>query len=112
MTEILGSFSLNSACAIRRPPRSVWLDGRNEFGPQCPALVVIVGAGFGGLRGAQGLRKRNAPVEATIIDQDNYHTFIPLPYQVATAHQSPKRSHNRSAGFSGERRTSSSALGE
>lgn len=50
--------------------------------------VVIVGAGFGGLRVAHGLR--NAPVDVTVIDQHNYHTFIPLLYQVATAGLEPE----------------------
>ena len=45
--------------------------------------VVIVGAGFGGLRVARGLSR--APVDVTILDRHNYHTFVPLLYQVATA---------------------------
>jgi NADH dehydrogenase len=45
--------------------------------------VVIVGAGFGGLAAAQGLKR--APVKITIIDQRNHHLFQPLLYQVATA---------------------------
>lgn len=45
--------------------------------------VVIVGAGFGGLRAARTLSK--APVDVTLIDARNYHTFQPLLYQVATA---------------------------
>ena len=45
--------------------------------------VVIVGAGFGGLYAAKALSK--APVEVLMIDQNNYHTFQPLIYQVATA---------------------------
>ncbi len=49
--------------------------------------VVIVGAGFGGLNAAQALAK--APVEVTIIDRQNFHTFQPLLYQVATAGLSP-----------------------
>ncbi len=49
--------------------------------------VVIVGAGFGGLNAARSLAK--APVEITIIDRSNYHTFQPLLYQVATAGLSP-----------------------
>src|ERR1700686_3477368 len=49
--------------------------------------VVIVGAGFGGLNAARGLAK--APVQITVIDQKNYHTFQPLLYQVATAGLSP-----------------------
>ena len=49
--------------------------------------VVIVGAGFGGLRAARGLR--NAPVDVTVIDRNNHHLFQPLLYQVATAGLSP-----------------------
>src|SRR6202035_3984938 len=49
--------------------------------------VVIVGAGFGGLNAAQALAK--APVQITVIDQKNFHTFQPLLYQVATAGLSP-----------------------
>lgn len=45
--------------------------------------VVIVGAGFAGVNAAQKLAK--APVEVLLIDQNNYHTFQPLLYQVATA---------------------------
>jgi NADH dehydrogenase len=49
--------------------------------------VVIVGAGFGGLNVAKSLRK--APVRVTVIDQNNFHLFQPLLYQVATAGLSP-----------------------
>ena len=49
--------------------------------------VVIVGAGFGGLRCAQALR--HVPVAVTLIDRTNYHLFQPLLYQVATAALSP-----------------------
>jgi NADH:ubiquinone reductase (H+-translocating) len=45
--------------------------------------VVIVGAGFGGLTVAQGLR--GAAVRITLIDQRNHHLFQPLLYQVGTA---------------------------
>ena len=51
--------------------------------------VVIVGAGFGGLQAAQSLA--NTPVEVILIDRNNYHTFIPLLYQVATAQLSPEQ---------------------
>jgi NADH:ubiquinone reductase (H+-translocating) len=54
--------------------------------PQRPH-VVIVGAGFGGLAAAQGLR--NADVDVTLIDKRNHHLFQPLLYQVATAGLSP-----------------------
>ena len=50
--------------------------------------VVIVGAGFAGLRVARGLR--GAPVDVTVLDKHNYHTFIPLLYQVATAGLEPE----------------------
>ncbi len=49
--------------------------------------VVIVGAGFGGLRTARALR--NAPVQVTVIDRQNHHLFQPLLYWVATAGLSP-----------------------
>jgi NADH:ubiquinone reductase (H+-translocating) len=45
--------------------------------------VVVVGAGFGGLEVARGLARR--PVEVTVVDRNNFHTFQPLLYQVATA---------------------------
>jgi NADH dehydrogenase len=44
--------------------------------------IVIVGCGFGGLTLAKELCKLN--VEILIIDKNNYHTFQPLLYQVAT----------------------------
>jgi NADH:ubiquinone reductase (H+-translocating) len=45
--------------------------------------VVIVGAGFGGLGVAEQLA--HVPVDVTLIDQHDYHTFQPLLYQVATS---------------------------
>src|SRR5512138_1045502 len=45
--------------------------------------VVIIGAGFGGLNVARQLR--DAPVQITLIDKQNYHLFQPLLYQVAIA---------------------------
>jgi NADH:ubiquinone reductase (H+-translocating) len=47
-----------------------------------PHRVVIVGGGFGGLFAAKFLRR--APVEVTLIDRSNHHTFQPLLYQLAT----------------------------
>jgi len=44
--------------------------------------VVIIGAGFGGLHAARELVDRN--VDVLLIDRNNYHTFTPLLYQVAT----------------------------
>jgi len=49
--------------------------------------VVIVGAGFAGLNAAQQLAK--LPVQVTMLDRRNHHTFQPLLYQVATAGLSP-----------------------
>lgn len=45
--------------------------------------IVIVGAGFGGLNLALGLKNTDADI--TLIDRNNYHLFQPLLYQVATA---------------------------
>jgi putative oxidoreductase len=49
--------------------------------------IVIVGAGFGGMACAAGLRRERARV--TLVDKHNYHLFQPLLYQVATAGLSP-----------------------
>ena len=51
--------------------------------------IVIVGAGFGGLQTAQSLARKG--VEVVLIDRHNYHTFIPLLYQVATAQLAPEQ---------------------
>lgn len=51
--------------------------------------VVIVGAGFGGLRAARTLRR--APIDVIVIDRHNYHLFQPLLYQVATAGLEPEQ---------------------
>jgi NADH dehydrogenase len=45
--------------------------------------VVVVGAGFGGLSAARALIGK--PVDVTVVDQRNFHTFQPLLYEVATA---------------------------
>ena len=49
--------------------------------------VVIVGAGFAGLACAAKLGGTN--IRVTVIDRQNYHLFVPLLYQVATAALSP-----------------------
>jgi len=49
--------------------------------------VVVVGAGFAGLRCARSLRR--AAVDVVVIDRRNHHLFQPLLYQVATAALSP-----------------------
>src|SRR5271165_2211635 len=52
-----------------------------------PLRVVIVGGGFGGLEAAKSLAR--LPVQITLVDRKNHHTFQPLLYQVATAGLSP-----------------------
>lgn len=49
--------------------------------------VVIVGGGFAGLQLARGMK--NKPVQIVMLDRNNYHTFQPLLYQVATAGLEP-----------------------
>ena len=46
--------------------------------------VVVVGAGFAGLRLARKLNNKPG-FEVLLIDKFNYHQFQPLFYQVATA---------------------------
>ncbi|WP_153110843.1 NAD(P)/FAD-dependent oxidoreductase [Propionivibrio limicola] len=50
-------------------------------------VVVVVGAGFGGLAAVKELAKEE--VDIILIDQRNHHLFQPLLYQVATAWLSP-----------------------
>ena len=55
--------------------------------PNSLPRIVIVGAGFGGIYVAEGLRK--AAAKLTVIDRRNHHLFQPLLYQVATAGLNP-----------------------
>ncbi|HEY7676381.1 MAG TPA: NAD(P)/FAD-dependent oxidoreductase, partial [Candidatus Methylomirabilis sp.] len=50
--------------------------------------IVIVGAGFGGLWAVRTLAP--APVDALLVDRNNYHAFLPLLYQVAAAELEPE----------------------
>lgn len=45
--------------------------------------VAVIGAGFAGLSAVRTLR--HTDVDVVLIDRNNYHTFQPLLYQVATA---------------------------
>jgi NADH dehydrogenase len=58
----------------------------NSFRDDLPH-VVIVGAGFAGLTCAKALGGHS--VRVTVVDRNNYHLFVPLLYQVATAALSP-----------------------
>ncbi len=49
--------------------------------------IIIIGAGFGGLRLARALN--GTDYEVFLIDKHNYHQFQPLMYQVATARLEP-----------------------
>ena len=49
--------------------------------------IVIIGAGFAGLRLARKLKNKN--FEIWLIDKNNYHQFQPLFYQVATSGLEP-----------------------
>src|SRR6516164_5641682 len=82
-----GPFSLDGAvvAALRRSLPE--LSGKPAFSLEGLPRVVIVGAGFGGIACARALR--HAPASITLIDQQNYHLFQPLLYQVATAGLSP-----------------------
>ena len=51
------------------------------------SAAVVVGAGFAGLHAAKGLA--HLPVDVTVVDRKNHHTFQPLLYQVALAVLSP-----------------------
>ena len=49
--------------------------------------IIIIGAGFGGLAIAKAFR--NKKIDVLLIDQNNYHNFQPLMYQVATGGLEP-----------------------
>ena len=53
---------------------------------QSPRLIII-GGGFGGLSIVRSLRHQE--IQIVLIDRNNYHTFQPLLYQVATAGLEP-----------------------
>jgi NADH dehydrogenase len=55
--------------------------------PKLPK-VVILGAGFGGLWSARLLARSKANI--VVLDRNNFHTFLPLLYQVAAAELEPE----------------------
>jgi NADH:ubiquinone reductase (H+-translocating) len=50
--------------------------------------VIVIGAGFGGIFAVRAFTKTNADV--LLIDRQNFHTFTPLLYQVATSGLEPE----------------------
>jgi NADH dehydrogenase len=52
------------------------------MGTESRHRIVVVGGGFAGLNAVR--RLRDAPVEVTLVDRQNFHLFQPLAYQVAT----------------------------
>src|SRR5213593_3537423 len=67
---------------MRASRESKWMGA-----PASPPVVVL-GAGFAGLRAVRRLGR--AGVDALWIDARNYHCFLPLLYQVATAGLEPQ----------------------
>jgi len=58
------------------------MSGRREEGRGQRPRVLILGGGFGGIGAARKLADANADV--VLVDRNDYHTFQPLLYQVAT----------------------------
>lgn len=78
-------------------PEGAPVDDQRQAGPQAshdePPHVVILGGGFAGLNVARRLSREaggSTPLRVTLIDRNNYHTFQPLLYQVATAGLQPQ----------------------
>jgi putative oxidoreductase len=82
-----GQWSLDALVALVLAKEFPQLESRRRYAEEGAPRVVIVGAGFGGIRCAAALR--SAPASVTLIDRTNYHLFQPLLYQVATAALSP-----------------------
>src|SRR5579859_6529478 len=75
-----------------------------------PPHVVIIGAGFGGLRAARDLS--DAAAHVTVVDRTNHHLFQALLYQVATASLSPADISAPIRSVLGKQRNTEVILGE
>lgn len=84
-----------AGAAIVASAAAVALQKQRPKAPPIPATrrpkIVVAGAGFAGVRLVSELRDRVAADQAEIvlIDQNNYHLFTPLLYQVATGSVEP-----------------------
>ncbi len=72
--------------------------------------IIIIGAGFGGLSVVNKLLRQ--PVDILLIDRNNFHTFTPLLYQVATCALDPSEIAYPVRGIYRKNRNISFLLGE
>src|SRR5712691_12851370 len=72
---------MTASLAVNGSARTIMNDG------DAPRVVVL-GAGFAGLRAVR--RLGHAGVATLWVDARNYHCFLPLLYQVATAGLEPQ----------------------
>ncbi|MBI3998237.1 MAG: NAD(P)/FAD-dependent oxidoreductase [Armatimonadetes bacterium] len=79
---------LGSLRALHRQAVEPGDEGLGESSFDLRPCVVILGAGFAGLWALRRLAQ--VPVDVLLIDRQNYHTFLPLLYQVAAAELEPE----------------------
>ena len=76
---------------VQNNESSATLEDKSKISVNIPTTskprVVVIGGGFAGLELAKGLKK--VEVQVVLMDKNNYHTFQPLLYQVATAALEP-----------------------
>jgi NADH dehydrogenase FAD-containing subunit len=75
---------ISSQC---RPKSAAFSNSEAERGEFATPVVVVVGAGFGGLEAVKALA--TCGVRVVVLDKKNHHCFQPQLYQVATASLSP-----------------------
>src|SRR5215210_5081959 len=84
---VIGAAAAGGAIAAhRRRAATAEVTDRLEAAGRKPRVVVL-GAGFGGLRTAMGLCRRSGarnPVDVTVVDRHNYQLFTPMLYHVAS----------------------------